>query len=79
MFCDNLAPLNAFGMYYVALFIIGNYARYYPDLWMKDMQQSSPLSLIVEELLRDASIYLLLLSLSELSRIYFVTEGFSVA
>jgi hypothetical protein len=76
MFYDDYAPLNGFGMYYGALFIIGNYARYYPDLWMKDIEQSSPLSLVVEELLADAAVALPLLTLSELSRIYYVTEGF---
>jgi hypothetical protein len=44
-------PLNEFGFMYVALYIAGNYARYYPDLWMRDVEQSSPLALVIEELL----------------------------
>ena len=79
MFYDNYAPLNGFGMYYVALFIIGNYARYYPDFWMKDIENSSPLSLVIEELLKDAAIALPLLTLSELCQIYYVMEGLPFA
>lgn len=75
VFYEDYAPLSGFGMYYVALFIIGNYARYYPDLWMRDIEHSSPLSLLVEELLIDAATALPLLTLSELSRVYYVPEG----
>jgi hypothetical protein len=75
MFYDDYAPLNGFGMYYVALFIIGNYARYYPDMWIKDIQYSSPLSLFVEELIDFAENMLPLLTLCELSRRYYVAEG----
>jgi hypothetical protein len=42
---------------------------------MKDIEQSSPLSLVVEELLADTAVALPLLTLSELSQIYYVTEG----
>jgi hypothetical protein len=41
---------------------------------MKDIEQSSPLSLVVEELLADTAVALPLLTL-ELSQIYYVTEG----
>ncbi len=43
-------PLNEFGYFYVALFIAGNYARYYPDLWVKDIEASSELSFFIEVL-----------------------------
>ena len=65
-------PLNEFGYYYVALFIIGNYARYYPDRWIADVECSTELALVVEELLRAAETRVPLLALSELSRIYYV-------
>jgi hypothetical protein len=65
-------PLNEFGFMYVALYIVGNYARYFPDLWMRDVERNSPLALAVEELLAMTARRMPLLSLSELSRIYFV-------
>ena len=75
MFYDNYTALNGFGMYYVALFIISNYARYYPDLWISDIEHSSPLSLVVEELLNSATNEIPMLALSELARRYYVAEG----
>ena len=42
--------LNEFGYLYVALFIVGNYARYYPDRWLLDVETCSPLALAIEEL-----------------------------
>lgn len=67
-------PLNEFGYLYVALFIAGNYARYYPDRWLSDVESSSPLALAIEELLAVAERRMALLTLSELSRSYFVSE-----
>jgi hypothetical protein len=60
--------LNEFGFYYVALFICGNYARYYPDFWMRDIEVSSSLALVVESLVDSAQRRLPLLSLAQLSR-----------
>jgi hypothetical protein len=65
-------PLNEFGFHYIALFIAGNYARYYPDWWMRDIETSSPLALSVERLIHIASIKLPLLTLSELSKTSFI-------
>jgi hypothetical protein len=78
-FFTELTPLNGFGMYYVALFILSNYARYYPDFWMKDIEGSSPLSILADELLESAASMLPLLTYSELARIYYVAEGVPVA
>jgi hypothetical protein len=64
--------LNEFGWYYIALFIAGNYARYYPDKWVADVEQYTPLALAIDELLRSAVERVPLLALSELSRVYFV-------
>jgi hypothetical protein len=69
------APLNEFGYLYVALFIAGNYARYYPDRWLFDVEQSSPLALAIEELIRNVEHRMPLLALSEMSRIYHVPIG----
>jgi hypothetical protein len=68
--CDQ--PLNEFGFIYIALYIAGNYARYFPDLWMRDVERSSPLALVIEELLAMAARRMPLLALSELSGIYYV-------
>ena len=68
-------PLNEFGFIYVALYIVGNYARYYPDLWMRDVERSSPLSLVIEELLAMAAQRMPLLTLSELAGTCFVPAG----
>lgn len=64
--------LNEFGFYYVALFIMGNYARYYPDKWIRDVERSTPLSHVVDELMVAAEVRAPLLALSELSRVYLI-------
>ena len=43
-------PLNELGFLYVALFIAGNYTRYFPDKWLKDVEASAPLAVAIEEL-----------------------------
>ena len=68
-------PLNEFGMMYVALFICGNYARYYLDLWIRDVERHSAVALAVEELIHVAEQTMALLTLSELSRVYLVPEA----
>jgi YaaC-like Protein len=73
-FWPSQQPLNEFGFIYVALYIVGNYARYFPDLWMRDVERSAPLALAVEELLAMAATRMPLLTLSELSRTYFVPK-----
>lgn len=66
--------LNEFGAYYVSLFIMANYARYYQDKWMKDMEQNEPISLIAKKLMDTALERAPLLILGELSSIQFVVE-----
>jgi len=61
-------PLNEFGVFYVALFISGNYARYYPDKWLYEIDHNTPLVLALEEMLSAAFERVPLLALSELSR-----------
>jgi hypothetical protein len=68
----TLQPLNEFGYLYVALYITGNYARYYPDRWLRDVEQKSPLALAVEELVYIAEQRMAMLAYSELTRIYHV-------
>jgi hypothetical protein len=64
--------LNEFGFIYVALFIVGNYERYYPDFWIHDVEENTELGLVIEELLNVAERRMALLTLSELSQVYFV-------
>ena len=66
--------LNELGFYYLALFVIGNYARYYPDRWIADVEDSTELALTVDELLKAAEAKVPLLTLSELERVYLVPD-----
>jgi hypothetical protein len=65
-------PLNEFGFYYTAMFIAGNYARYFPDKWLLDIETSSPLALAIENLIQHFQLRVPLLTLSELSRVYYL-------
>lgn len=67
-------PLNEFGYLYTALFIAGNYARYYPDKWLWDVEQSSPLALAIEQVVSIAEQRMALLAYSELSRTCLVID-----
>ena len=68
---DN-GPLNEFGLFYVALYMAGNYARYFPDKWLEDVDKAAPLALAIEELLGQAETRVPLTLLSELSGTYFI-------
>lgn len=67
-------PLNEFGYLYAALFIAGSYARYYPDKWLWDVEQNSPLALAIEQVVNIAEQRMALLACSELSRTYLVLD-----
>jgi hypothetical protein len=66
--------LNEFGFYYVALFIAGNFARYYPDKWLLEVERSTPLARAIEELTNLSDAWIPWLTLSELSGTGFVAE-----
>lgn len=68
--CDQ--PLNEFGYLYVALFIAGNYARYYPDRWQRDVEEMTELATAIRELLRITNSRLPWLSLGELARKWYM-------
>lgn len=72
--CSNL-NLGEFGFIYAALHICGNFARYYPDLWVKHIEKNSPLALVINEFTNQAFERIPLLSLSELSRTYHVQKN----
>lgn len=65
---SELECLNEFGLFYVALYILGNYARYFPDQWMKDVEGYSTMALAADELMVHADHRLALLTLAELDR-----------
>lgn len=67
-------PLNEFGYLYVALFIAGNYARYYPDYWTKDRSFHSELCQFIEVIVDAGLRRLPLLTLTELSEKLYVFE-----
>jgi len=71
--CDD--QLNEFGLIYVALHICGNFARYYPDLWLAHIDRSSQLALTINQLLEVAFERVPLNALSELSRTCFVQKA----
>jgi hypothetical protein len=73
-FLPSKASLNEFGFLYIGLFILGNYARYYPDRWVVDVEMGSPLALATEEFLAMAEWRMALLTLSDLSETYFVRQ-----
>lgn len=65
-------PLNEFGYLYIGLYILGNYARYFPDKWMQDVEGGSPLSIATEEFVDIAESRMALLILGELTSKYYV-------
>ena len=72
-FWAERVPLNEFGYFYIALFIAGNYARYFPDAWLKDIETATPLALAIEMLTDSAISKIPWLCLNELARtVHFV-------
>lgn len=67
-------PLNEFGYLYAALYLAGNYARYFPDKWLADVESSSPIAIAIEELCSIAEWRAPWLSLSELDQTLYVCE-----
>ena len=73
-FCADHPPLTEFGFFYLALFILGAYARYYPDKWIRDIETASPLSIGAEILICQFDQRVPLLALSEMTRELLVVE-----
>lgn len=67
--------MNEFGYIYVALHILGNFARYFPDLWIKSVENSEPIATIAESFLEIAEEKLPLLCLNEMSRSCHIAAG----
>jgi hypothetical protein len=71
---SDKVDFNEFGFYYLSLYMCSNYARYYPDFWIKDVEESSYLFSAVDEVIRTAEDRVPLHTLSELERNYIVLE-----
>ena len=69
---DDETHLNYFGWLYVAAFILGAYARYYPDKWMRDIEEATYLAAASDAFYRIAAEHGPLATLSEISRLYYV-------
>lgn len=71
-FSASNVPLNEFGFFYYAFFILGTYARYYPDIWIRDIEENTHLCLAVEALIEGFNQRVPLLALSEMQRNLYV-------
>jgi len=69
---DDEMALNYFGWLYVMAFVLGTYARYYPDMWMRDVEDASYVAVAADAFYRIAAAHGPLSTLSELSRTWMV-------
>lgn len=67
--------LNEFGILYVALYILGNYARYFPDHWIEDVNRHTDLAFLCLALIEVAERRLPLLTLGELDENIYVEDN----
>ena len=65
-------PLNEFGYFYVALYILRMLSRFYPDLCHREIDNATDLSIAAEFLLDAAIERMPLLALGELESKYFL-------
>ena len=70
----NNPRMNEFGFLYLALFLAGNYARYFPDKWLFDVEVATPLGLAIEELCEISEWRAPWLTLCELDMTLFVRD-----
>lgn len=66
--------VNEFGMFYASLFMLGNLCRYYPDIWMKILEDDHPLATVSASLMELAFKRVPVLALSELDENCIVEE-----
>jgi hypothetical protein len=71
-FLPPTSSLNEFGLIYVGLYMLGNYARYFPDQWVTDVESGSPLAQVSEAFIDMAEWRMALLTYSDFSRRIFV-------
>ena len=73
-FLDDMDCLNEFGFIYVGLYIIGMFSRYYPDIWTRENERHSQLSIAIDQFLDVARERLPILLLSELNEAMYVFD-----
>ena len=59
--------LNEFGYIYIGLYMLGNFARYYPDHWVRTVEEVSDLAIVCEHFMENLEMRATLLIYSELS------------
>lgn len=74
LFWTDDSPQNEFCYIYLTLYILGNFARYYPDLWMKAVEQNHPIATASERFIEIAEARMPLCILSEMSRVYYLPK-----
>ncbi|WP_238242784.1 YaaC family protein, partial [Methylobacterium iners] len=75
VFCRNETPQNDFCYIYLALYMLGNFCRYYPDLWLKAVEQNYPIATSAERFIELIESKMPLCTLSEMSRTYYVPKS----
>jgi len=68
----NEVILNEFGIYYVASYIAGMFARYYPEYWARGVDSSNQTFRVIDALMFHALSRTSLLLLGELRDKYYV-------
>ena len=64
--------MNEFGNIYLSLFMLSNLSRYYPDIWIKHIENHTSFSLVVSEFCEKAAERMALMAYSELSRTLYI-------
>jgi hypothetical protein len=70
--CCTHSPINEFGAFLAALFILGNLCRYFPDLWLDHVTANSSLAIFAEVLCEEFYHRVPCLLLAELTQHLFV-------
>lgn len=65
-------PLNEFGCFYVGLYCAGMYARYFPDMWMRDIELANERFGLLSSFLDLASHRLPIVALMDPSRTFYL-------
>jgi hypothetical protein len=66
--------LNEFGYTYVGLYIMGMISRYHPQTWIKEIKNSSEITLLVDEFIDSALVRAPLLTLGQIEDTAFVYD-----
>ena len=73
-----MSSLNEFGMFYVGLYIIGMLCRYYPDIWIKEIEKHSSFTYLVQTFLEIASQRMPLLALMAMEESLYISNDIGI-